>query len=126
MRQRVNNCHRQRDSAEQERRHQYDEEHGDSNIDYQNRSRRGDNRPRRPRRDNDPDNDLDGFSAFSCRLRAIQWPATFKPTGIEKYDGESNPKMWLRTFSIAVRAARGDNDIMAAYFPVMMGPQAHN
>ena len=37
---------------------------------------------------NDPGNDLDGFSALSCRLRAIQWPATFKPTGIEKYDGE--------------------------------------
>ena len=34
--------------------------------------------------------------------------------------------MWLRTYSFAVRAARGDNDIMAAYFPVMMGPQALN
>ena len=114
------------DIAEQERRRQYDEEHGDSDIDYQNRGRRGDNRPRRPRRDNDPGNDLDGFSAFSRRLRAIQWPATFKPTGIEKYDGESDPMTWLRTYSISVRAACGDNDIMAAYFPVMMGPQALN
>ena len=70
--------------------------------------------------------DLDGFSAFSDRLRAIQWPTTFKPVGIEKFDGESDPKTWLRTYSIAVRAARGDNDIMAAYFPVMMGPQALN
>jgi len=34
--------------------------------------------------------------------------------------------MWLRTYSIAVRAAHGDNDIMAAYFPVMMCPQALN
>ena len=74
-------------------------------------------------RDYEPSNDLDGFSAFSNRLRAIQWPATFKPTGIEKYDGESDPKTWLRTYSIAVRAARGDNDIMAANFPVMMGPK---
>ena len=37
-----------------------------------------------------------------------------------------DPKTWLRTYSIADRAARGDNDIMAAYFPVMMGPQALN
>ena len=53
-------------------------------------------------------------------MRAIQWPATFKPVGIEKFDGESNPKTWLRTYAIAVRAANGNNDIMAAYFPVMM------
>jgi len=80
----------------------------------------------RPRRDYEPGNDLDSFSAFSSRLRAIQWLATFKPTGIEKYDGESDPKMWLRTYSIAVRAVCGDNDIMAAYFPVMMGRRARN
>ena len=45
MRQRINNRHHQRDAAEQERCLQYDEEHGDSDIDYQNRGRRGDNRP---------------------------------------------------------------------------------
>jgi len=126
MRQRINNRHHQRDAAEQERCRQYDEEHGDFDIDYQNRGRGGDNRPRRPRRDNDPGNDLDVFSAFSRRLRAIHWPATFKPTGIEKYDGESDPMTWLRTYSIAVPAALGDNNIMAVYFPVMMGPQALN
>ena len=27
---------------------------------------------------------------------------TFKPVGIEKYDGESEPKMWLRIYSVAV------------------------
>ena len=105
---------------------QYEEEHGVPDTYHQNRGRRGDNPPRRPRCDHKPDNDLDGFSAFSSRLRAIQWPATFKPTGIEKYDDESDPKMWLRTYSIAVRAASGDNDIMAAYFPVMMGRHTLN
>ena len=34
--------------------------------------------------------------------------------------------MWLRTYSIAVRAANGDNDIKAACFPVMMGRHALN
>jgi len=59
-------------------------------------------------------------------LCAIQWHATFKPVGIEKFDGKSNPKTWLRTYSIAVHAANGNNDIMAAYFPVMMSRQALN
>jgi hypothetical protein len=121
-----NNRHHQRDAAERERRRQYDEEHGVLDADHQNRGRRGDNPPRRPRRTYEPSNDLEGFSAFSSRLWAIQWPATFKPTGIEKYDGESDPKSWLCTYSIAVRAASGDNDIMAAYFPVMMGRHALN
>jgi hypothetical protein len=34
--------------------------------------------------------------------------------------------MWLCTYSIAVRAANGNNDIMAAYFPVMMSRFALN
>ena len=38
----------------------------------------------------------------------------------------SDPKTWLRTYSIVVRAVCGDNDIMAAYFPVMMGRHALN
>ena len=45
LRQRINNRHRQHDAAECERRRQYDEEHGASDADYQNRGRRGDNRP---------------------------------------------------------------------------------
>ncbi|XP_039827138.1 uncharacterized protein LOC120688842 [Panicum virgatum] len=65
-------------------------------------------------------------AAGATTLRDDRWPATFKPTGIEKYDGESDPKTWLRTYSIVVRAACSDNDIMAAYFPVMMGRRALN
>jgi hypothetical protein len=120
LRPRIDNRHRERDNAERERRRRYDEEHGAPGT---NR----DNRDCRPR-DNDYNlaDDLDGFSTFSDRLRAIQWPATFKPIGIEKFDGESDPKTWLRTYSITVRAANGNNDIMAAYFPVMMGRQALN
>ena len=39
----------------------------------------------------------------------------------------ANPTlMWLRTYAIAVRAANGNNDIMAAYFPVMMSRQVLN
>jgi len=59
-------------------------------------------------------------------LRAIQWPATFKPVDIEKFDGESDPKTWLSNYAITVRAANGNNDIMATYFSVMMSRQAQN
>jgi len=59
-------------------------------------------------------------------LRAIQWPAIFKLVGIEKFDGKSDPKTWPRTYAIAIRAANGNNNIMAAYFPVMMSRQALN
>jgi hypothetical protein len=34
--------------------------------------------------------------------------------------------MWMRIYSVAVQAANGNNDIMAAYFPVMMSRQALN
>jgi hypothetical protein len=61
---------------------------------------------------NDTDGDLDGFSSFSNRLRGISWPATFKRVGIDKFDGDSNPKTWIRTYSITVRTANSTNDIM--------------
>jgi len=108
------NRHRER---EQRRRYK---EHGVPGANRNNR----DHHPHG--NDYNPADDLDGFSAFSDRLRAIQWPATFKPVGIEKFDGESDPKTWLRTYSIAVRAANGNNDIMAGYFPVMMSRHALN
>ena len=114
LRPRIDNRNCQRDNAEQERHRRYDDKHGAPDHIRNNRDRRP--------YDDDYDlaDDLDGFSAFSDRLRAIQWPATFKPVGIEKFDGESNPKTWLRTYAIAIQAANENNDIMAAYFPMMM------
>jgi hypothetical protein len=50
----------------------------------------------------------------------------FKPIGIDKFDSDSNPKTWLHTYSITMHGANSNNDIMAAYFPVMMSHQALN
>jgi hypothetical protein len=50
----------------------------------------------------------------------------FKPVGIDKFDGDSDPMTWIRTYSIAVCAANGNNDIMVAYFLVIMSRQAFN
>jgi hypothetical protein len=47
-------------------------------------------------------------------------PKDFKPT-IEKYDGRSDPSIWLKMYSITARASRGNKYHMAGYFPLVMG-----
>jgi len=39
---------------------------------------------------------------------------------IDKYDGCSDPNIWLKTYTIAAQAAGGTFDHMAAYFPLAM------
>ena len=65
LRPRIDKPHRQWDNAERERRRCYDDEHGAPDHIHNNRYRRP--------HDDDYDlaDDLDGFSAFSNRLRAI-------------------------------------------------------
>jgi hypothetical protein len=50
----------------------------------------------------------------------IRYPKDFKPA-IEKYDGRSNPSIWLKTYNIAPRASGGNEDHMAGYSPLVMG-----
>jgi hypothetical protein len=38
----------------------------------------------------------------------------FKPLRIDKFDGDSDPRTWLRIYSTTVQAANSNNDIMAA------------
>jgi hypothetical protein len=63
---------------------------------------------------------VNNFSAFSRRLRTIRYPKDFKPS-IEKYDGRSDPSIWLKMYSIDARASGGNEDHMAGYFPLVMG-----
>jgi hypothetical protein len=50
----------------------------------------------------------------------IRYPKDFKPA-IEKYDGRSDPSIWLKMYNIAARASSGNEDHMAGYFPLVMG-----
>jgi hypothetical protein len=63
---------------------------------------------------------VNNFPAFSRRLRTIRYPKDFKPA-IEKYDGRSDPSIWLKMYSIAARASGGNEDHMVRYFPLVMG-----
>ncbi len=56
----------------------------------------------------------------------MDWPAGFKPTGIEKYDGTTNPESWLTVYGLAIRAAGGDNKAMANYLPVALADSARS
>jgi hypothetical protein len=57
---------------------------------------------------------------FSRRPRTIRYPKDYKPA-IEKYDGLSDPSIWLKMYSITARASGGNEDHMVGYFPLVMG-----
>jgi hypothetical protein len=63
---------------------------------------------------------VNNFPAFSRCLWMIRYPKDFNPS-IEKYDGRSDPSIWLKMYSIAARASGGNEDHMAGYFPLVMG-----
>jgi hypothetical protein len=63
---------------------------------------------------------VNNFPTFSRRLRTIRYPKDFKPA-IDKYDGRSDPSIWLKMYNIAAHASGGNEDHMAGYFPLVMG-----
>jgi hypothetical protein len=54
------------------------------------------------------------------RLPSVAYPDNFK-LNIQKYNGRSDPNIWLSTYNVTVKAAGGNLDHMAAYFPLVMG-----
>lgn len=52
-----------------------------------------------------------GPQAFSYEIRAAQIPQRFRPpTNVSKYDGETNPSVWLDYFRLACRARGATSD----------------
>jgi hypothetical protein len=70
------------------------------------------------------DDDVDGVVAFTSDLRRVDWPTSFKPTGIEKYEGMKNPESWVTVYSFAIHAVGGDSKAMANYLPVALADSA--
>jgi hypothetical protein len=50
----------------------------------------------------------------------VDWLADFKPTGIEKYGGKTDPESWLTIYTLAIRATGEDSKAMANYLPVAL------
>jgi hypothetical protein len=63
---------------------------------------------------------ITAFLALAPRLWSVAYPDNFKPD-IQKYDGRSDPNIWLSTYYVAIKADGGGFDHMAAYFPLVMG-----
>jgi hypothetical protein len=49
---------------------------------------------------------LSTFPALAPRLQSVTYPDNFKPN-IQKYDGRSDPNIWLSTYYVVVKAAGG-------------------
>jgi hypothetical protein len=43
-----------------------------------------------------------------------------RPSGIEKYNGSTNPAKWLEVYQLAIEAVGGDLYMMANYLPVYL------
>jgi hypothetical protein len=63
---------------------------------------------------------ITAFPTLAPCLRLVTYPDNFKPN-IQKYDSHSDPNIWLSTYYVTVKAAGGNFDHMAAYFPLVMG-----
>jgi hypothetical protein len=70
--------------------------------------------------DSGDDMALSAFLVLAPRLRSVAYLDNFKPN-IQKYDGRSDPNIWLSTYYVAIKAVGGNFDHMVAYFPLVMG-----
>jgi arginyl-tRNA synthetase len=48
----------------------------------------------------------------------------FKPLGIKKYNGSTNPAEWLEVYQLVIEAVGGDSYVMANYLPVCLSSSA--
>ena len=45
---------------------------------------------------------------------------------VDLYDGKANPEQWMQLYEIAVRATRGNSDVMTNYLLVMLSQTTNN
>ena len=61
-----------------------------------------------------------GCCAFTPELRNIVWPSKFKPDLPPRYDGTADPAEFLQLYELSIKAASGDEKIMANWFPMAL------
>jgi hypothetical protein len=61
-----------------------------------------------------------GCLALTRQQRCVVWPDKFKSDIGARYDGTTNPVEFLQLYVVAVQAARGDQRVMANWFPMAL------
>jgi hypothetical protein len=61
-----------------------------------------------------------GCLALARQQRYVVWPDKFRSDISARYNGTSNPVEFLQLYIIAVQAARGDQRVMANWFPMAL------
>ena len=53
-------------------------------------------------------------------LRQVRWPRMFRPQMLSRYDGATDPKIFLLAYEEAVLGAGGDDRVMANWLPMAL------
>ena len=68
-----------------------------------------------------------GPHAFGYRIRSAPMPHKFHAPNIEKYNGETDPKIWLVNYQLAMKAAPApDTFFMIQYLPIYLTDSTRN
>jgi hypothetical protein len=66
----------------------------------------------------------EGGQGFLPLHERVHWPLNFKPLGIEKYDGSTNPTEWLKVYQLTIEADGGDSYVIANYLLICLSSLA--
>jgi hypothetical protein len=71
--------------------------------------------------------DLVGPPAFGYQIRLAPTPRRFCAPNIEKYDGETDPKIWLVNYQLTMKVASAlDTFFMIQYLPIYLTNSTRN
>jgi hypothetical protein len=61
-----------------------------------------------------------GFCALAGPLRQVRWPDKFKTSNINRYDSSSNPEEFIQVYQTVIKAAKGEDRVMANFLPTAL------
>jgi hypothetical protein len=99
---------------------------------HDNRSRHNDDRGRRRHHDSDDDSERSwspnqrGPRAFGRSIRDVKFPSRFRaPTNVPRYDGDTNPSIWLEDYRLVCHAGGATDDLFVIKnLPLYLGDSA--
>jgi hypothetical protein len=67
-----------------------------------------------------------GFCALAGPLRQVRWLDKFKIGNINRYDGSSNPEEFIQVYQTVIKAAMGEDPVMANFLPTALTSAARS